>query len=136
MKRSLPVIIIAVVVLAVGGYLFAQSHKAVAPAATNPPATSNTTNQSNSSASTATAIAIQNFAFAPASTTVKVGTTVTWTNQDSASHNVVETDGQAGPQSSTLANGQSYSFTFAKAGTYHYHCSFHPSMTGTVTVTP
>jgi plastocyanin len=67
---------------------------------------------------------------------VKKGTTVTWTNKDSAGHTVVESDGQAGgPSSGTLANGQSYQFTFNTPGTFHYKCSIHPQMTATVTVT-
>ena len=79
-------------------------------------------------------VTIQNFAFGPADISVKVGTKVTWTNKDSAAHTVTETDGQDGPQSSDLSPDATYSFTFTKAGTYHYHCAIHPSMTGTVTV--
>lgn len=81
------------------------------------------------------AVTIQNFAFSPATLTVKPGTTVTWTNQDSASHTVVSADGApAAFQSGTLATGSTYQFTFATAGTYPYHCSIHPSMTGTIVV--
>jgi heme/copper-type cytochrome/quinol oxidase subunit 2 len=48
---------------------------------------------------------------------------------------VTENDGQTGPDSDLLSPGQSYSFTFNQAGTFHYHCKIHPEMTGTVTVT-
>jgi len=78
---------------------------------------------------------IKDFAFNPASLTVKKSTSVTWTNQDSSNHTVTETDGQTGPGSGSLGQGQTYSFTFNTAGTFHYKCSIHPSMTGTVTVT-
>ncbi|MEZ0114090.1 plastocyanin [Catenulispora sp. EB89] len=82
------------------------------------------------------AVAIMNFAFAPAALTVKAGTTVTWTNKDGDAHTVTS-QGSGGPlASAALATGQSYSFTFTKPGTYSYLCTIHPFMTATVTVTP
>jgi plastocyanin len=82
-------------------------------------------------------IAIRNFAFSPATMTVKTGTTVTWTNEDGASHTVVSDAGApVSFTSPSLATGSSYPVTFTQAGTYPYHCSIHPSMTGTVTVLP
>ena len=80
-------------------------------------------------------VTIQNFAFSPAAITVKKGTTVTWTNQDDTSHTVTENDGKNGPSAPPLGQGQGYSFTFNQTGTFHYHCSIHQEMTGTVTVT-
>jgi len=77
-------------------------------------------------------VSIANFAFAPASMTVAVGTTVTWTNTDSAGHTVTAADGSF--KSDKLGTGATFSQTFAKAGTYAYHCSIHSSMTGTITV--
>lgn len=77
-------------------------------------------------------VAIANFAFSPASLTVKVGTKVTWTNNDSAAHTV--TADQGAFDSGTLSPGGSYSFTFTKAGTYTYKCSFHAQMTATIVV--
>ncbi|MGW4400357.1 cupredoxin domain-containing protein [Amycolatopsis nivea] len=86
--------------------------------------------------STANAVAIKDFAFAPAATTVKKGTTVTWTNQDQDAHTVTST-GSGGPlRSPTLQNGQSYQYTFSTPGTFEYLCTIHPFMTATVTVTP
>ncbi len=78
-------------------------------------------------------VTIENFAFSSDDITVKKGTTVTWTNKDSAAHTVTADDGN-GPNSQTLAQGDSYSFKFDKAGTFKYHCQIHSSMTGTVTV--
>lgn len=78
-------------------------------------------------------VAISNFAFVPANLTIKKGTTVTWTNTDDAQHTV--TGDTSGPASSLLAKGSTYSFTFAAAGTVSYHCSPHPFMHGTITVT-
>lgn len=80
-------------------------------------------------------VTIANFAFSPADISVKAGTKVTWTNNDNTAHTVNETDGQSGPASGMVNPGASYSFTFDKPGTYHYHCSIHPEMTGTITVT-
>jgi amicyanin len=81
-------------------------------------------------------VAIQGFAFAPAALVVKVGTKVTWTNDDADAHTVTS-QGAGGPlQSPALATGQAYSYTFTKAGTYAYLCTIHPFMVATVTVTP
>jgi len=73
---------------------------------------------------------IQNFAFDPASLTVKKGATVTWTNNDSAPHRI-KSDTFNSPQ---LNSGQSFSFTFTTAGSFDYSCSIHPSMTGKIIV--
>ncbi|MDD1684973.1 MAG: cupredoxin domain-containing protein [Methanoregula sp.] len=82
-------------------------------------------------------ITISNFAFSPATLTVKAGTTVTWTNEDSAPHTVVSDANAPVPFTSpSLATGSSFPFTFTQAGTYSYHCSIHPSMKGTVVVEP
>src|SRR5689334_8467812 len=82
-----------------------------------------------------TAVAIRSFAFSPASLTVKVGTTVTWTNQDSDAHTVTS-DHSGGPLNSKALNtGGTFSYRFTKAGTYKYLCTIHPFMTATVTVT-
>jgi plastocyanin len=88
-------------------------------------------------AAAANAIAIKNFAFSPATLTVKAGTTVTWTNSDGTSHTVVsDTGAPVAFTSPPIANGASFLFTFTQAGTYPYHCSIHPSMTGTIVVQP
>src|SRR5579875_178947 len=76
-------------------------------------------------------VAIQNFAFSPATLTVAPGTTVTWTNKDGAAHTVTSDSG-AWPDSGNLATGKSFSFTFTKGGTYAYHCAIYPFMTAKV----
>jgi plastocyanin len=82
------------------------------------------------------AITIKSFAFSPGEITVKQGTTVTWTNQDGVAHTIVSDAGAPEAISSDpISQGGSYSFTFTKPGTYPYHCSIHPSMTGSVIVT-
>ena len=86
--------------------------------------------QTTSSVS-ANTILIKNFAFDPASITVKVGSTVRWVNQDSVPHRIVFADGA---DSTVLAGMQSWSRKFDQAGTYDYACTIHPTMLGTVIV--
>jgi len=77
---------------------------------------------------------IDGFAFAPATLTVKAGTTVTWTNKDEDPHTVVDNGGAF--RSQALGSGGTYSFIFPTAGTFDYICSIHPFMHGSVVVTP
>ena len=82
------------------------------------------------------AVTIKSFAFSPQDITVKQGTTVTWTNLDGVAHTIVSDAGAPEAISSDpISQGGSFSFTFTKPGTYPYHCSIHPSMTGSVMVT-
>jgi plastocyanin len=75
------------------------------------------------------------YKFTPASLTINVGDTVTWTNHDQAPHNIVITDGPEKFTSPTLQTGQTFSHTFTLAGNYSYYCSIHPDMKATITVT-
>jgi plastocyanin len=104
-----------------------------APSEAASPAASASSAPAGSAAAGGTAVTIQGFAFDPKTLTVKVGTTVTWTNQDSVGHTVTLDDGSAG--SGTLQQGATFQQTFSKAGSFAYHCKIHPSMTATVTVT-
>ncbi len=79
------------------------------------------------------AVTIKDFAFSPATITVSVGTIVTWTNEDPATHKVISDSGSE-MDSPDIPTGQTYSHTFNAAGTYAYHCGIHPSMKGTVIV--
>ena len=89
---------------------------------------------SSAPASGAASVSIANFAYAPATITVKVGTTVTWTNEDSAPHTVTPDSG-SGFGSGMMQKGDTYSHAFTTAGTFTYHCTVHPYMHGTVIVT-
>ena len=79
------------------------------------------------------AVDIANFAFAPKDIQAKVGQTITFTNNDSAPHTATATEG-AKFDSGQLDQGKSFSYTAKKAGTIQFVCSFHPNMTGTITV--
>jgi plastocyanin len=80
----------------------------------------------------AASVQIANFTFKAPVTTVKIGTTVTWTNADDIPHTVTSNTGLF--KSKVLDSGDKFSFTFAKAGQFGYFCSLHPHMTGTIVV--
>jgi plastocyanin len=116
------VALITVVVVIIGLWFVLGNKKSTAP--------------TSSSASVATdQVTIAGKAFTPPNITIKKGTKVTWTNQDSVQHTVTEDDGQNGPGAAPFDQGQTYSFTYDQAGTFHYHCAIHNEMTGTVVVT-
>jgi plastocyanin len=81
-----------------------------------------------------TRVAMRSIAFVPATATVKVGATVTWTNDDSVDHNVTATSG-ARFKSPAFGRNGSASFTPKKAGRIRYVCTLHPGMKGTLVVT-
>lgn len=78
------------------------------------------------------AVEIKDFAFSPDSIIVTNGTTVQWTNRDSAPHTITI---DKVLDSGTLNQGQTYSYTFNDAGTFEYICAIHPSMRAKVIVT-
>ncbi|MBB5889203.1 cupredoxin family copper-binding protein [Kutzneria kofuensis] len=80
------------------------------------------------------AVTMAQYAFAPASLTVHVGDTITWTNQDQAPHDVTTTAGPVAVHSPMLMTGQSWTYTFTQPGTYAYICSIHPDMKAQITV--
>jgi amicyanin len=133
MKNKAPLIIVAVVVLgAIGAIVYGASRHKDAPhmhSSDNGSSTADT----NSAVET-NMVTIENFKFSPSTITVKKGTTVTWTNNDSVKHNIVgdNLDVLKGP---LLEKGKTYTYTFTAAGTFMYHCDPHPYMKGTVVVT-
>lgn len=117
--------IIILVVVAIIAFVFYKT-----PAKNTTPAP--TSNNSASQNAIAT-VSISDFAFNASTIQVKKGTKVVWTNIDGSAHTV--TSDSAVFNSPSIPKDGSYSLTFDKAGTYLYHCSFHPSMHGIVTVT-
>ncbi|MDD5396458.1 MAG: cupredoxin domain-containing protein [Candidatus Moranbacteria bacterium] len=125
MKKILLILPVAAATLFLSGCSLygSSSQPATVPAGNN--------NQSQSATPvTDNAVNIQNFAFSPATLTVKKGATVTWTNNDSAPHQIKS----ATFNSSVLSKGQSFSFTFNSVGTFDYSCAIHPMMTGKIIV--
>lgn len=136
MKKIIPIIVILVII---AGAIALLTHKHDSKDTSTNNTKTSTSNNSPTGTSTqpeaTNMVTIDNFNFSPSTITVKKGSTVTWTNHDSVAHTVQETDGKDGPMSSNVATNQSYSFTYNTVGTFAYHCSIHPDMTGTVTVT-
>ncbi|ABX13146.1 plastocyanin/azurin family copper-binding protein [Nitrosopumilus maritimus] len=79
-----------------------------------------------------------NECYLPYEATVAVGTTVTWSNDDTAAHTVTSGNVSAGPtgvfDSGLFMSGGTFEFTFEETGTYDYFCMVHPWMTGIIHV--
>lgn len=92
------------------------------------------TNNNNNDSSITTSqinISIKDFLFNPWEVTIKVWSTITWTNEDSM-HHTVTADGKF--DSWELNKGETFSYTFNDVGTYDYICTYHPSMKGKIIV--
>lgn len=127
----------SVVVVAVVGWLVFAKYKNVNPVtqtATTPTATDGVVVGTNDKNVT---VAIRNSAYTTDILKIKKGTTVTWKNEDSVSHNVVsDSDSPSKGLDLPLAGkGGTISFTFNETGIYKYHCTPHPFMKATVEVT-
>jgi len=77
-------------------------------------------------------VTIQNFSFQPSDISAKKGDSIIFANQDSVPHTVTSQTFDSGQ----LQNGQSFTLNTSNLspGTYSFHCSIHPSMTGTITI--
>ena len=78
------------------------------------------------------AVILRGFTFKPSTLSVRVGTTVTFTNDDDEPHSVVASDGSFNSQA--LDPGKSFSITFNKSGTVMFFCGSHQFMEGRVIV--
>ena len=123
--------------LIVAGCSSSAATGAPTSAPTNAPAASTPASAAPPSAApggaTASAVSIIDFGFEPATLTAKAGQEITWTNTGNAAHTVTFDSG--GVDSGSLSAGATFKHTFDAAGTFTYHCNFHSSMKGTVTVT-
>lgn len=120
--------LVAVVVVLTGCY-----HQTTG---TPPPARPTPTpqTQSETPAVTEASVEIKNFAFNPATITVKPGAKITVTNQDSVGHTLTSDDGKSF-DTGVLVQGKSAVVTApATAGSYPFHCTPHPYMKGTLVV--
>jgi plastocyanin len=143
MKKGIAAVVVVVIVAIAAWYIFGNKNSNNSSlygnnngsSATQTPA--NTNNSSNNSSSSqpeaTTKVTIANMSFSPDQITVDKGATVTWTNNDSTAHTVTSDTGTE-LSSDNIQPGSDYTHTFNQAGTYKYHCSIHPYMTGSVIV--
>ncbi|MDB5182635.1 MAG: blue (type 1) copper domain protein [Candidatus Saccharibacteria bacterium] len=132
-SKMLGFLIILVILV---GAVVAYSKKPKSITTTTTPTSSTQTQTPASSTSPAGGnIKMTNMMFTPSQISVAKGATVTWTNDDTVTHTVVDDlSNVGGPASGDIAPGATYSFTFEKAGSFQYHCSIHSSMRGTIVV--
>src|SRR5438067_5962606 len=136
--------LLGIAVLALAGMLFSFASLRSTPAGnsalpaalqSNPVATQLYAKLADAQSTKTQSVEIMNYQFQPSSLTISVGDTVTWPNHDSAPHNIVVSDGPEKFSGPTIQQGQSWSYTFTKAGTYQYYCGVHPDMKASITVT-
>jgi len=125
--RSLVVVIVAAVVtIAAGAFAVGRG------AASDSGSSTATASGTSAPQGPVTAVAIKDFAFAPETVTVKVGSAITWTNGDDTAHSVKSADGSFVSQD--LQQGQTFSMPFTAPGTHPYVCGIHNFMIGRVVV--
>jgi len=80
-------------------------------------------------------IAMSNATFTPRNITVRIGTTVTWRNDDGVVHTSTS-DSLGVWDTGDVPPGGSRTVTFSSAGTFRFHCKYHSAMgmTGSVIV--
>ncbi|HEY1872456.1 MAG TPA: cupredoxin family copper-binding protein [Chitinophagaceae bacterium] len=117
MKNKIAILVSLILVSAI--IIFSCSKNSSNSMSNNTPAAPNT-------------VSIANMAFTPATITVSAGTKITWMNNDNMTHTVTADDMSF--DSGNIAGGSSFSRTFSVVGSYPYHCTIHPNMTGTVVV--
>lgn len=126
--KNIIIFVVVLIILGVGVYYFVFNKNYI-----NNTADTNI-NTTNTSTESGAVVNIKDFAFNPSTLNVKVGTKITWVNNDSAQHKIVPVSNEAGPSSNVLNQNDTYSYTFETAGTFEYKCAFHPSMIGSVVI--
>jgi plastocyanin len=77
-------------------------------------------------------VTIKGYAYEPAKLTIKAGTAVDVANKDSEPHTLTADDKSF--DTGNIEKGKSKALTLGAPGTYHYYCTLHPYMKGTITV--
>lgn len=122
MKTRKFIIVSVIVILFIAAFAGCGSTSSPSPSVDAQP--------SASSAAGSNAVAMKNYAFNPTSITIKKGDTVTWTNEDGATHDVVGDMFNSG----NMRKGGTFSYTFNETGTFDYECTLHSGMVGKVVV--
>lgn len=130
-------VLVAALLIAAAACSSNNSTPSPTPSTTGTTTTTGSTGTSSATTTNVTipvgAISLTTTAFVPNPVTVKVGDSVMWVNNDSIAHTATANNGTTF-SSGTIAPGGSFKTTFSAAGTFAYHCAFHPGMVGTVTV--
>jgi plastocyanin len=122
------IIIVLILVVVLGGGAALLSRKQTAPVST--------ATTSSATAGEPNTITIKDYAFTPATLTVKTGTVITWVNKDLARHTITaDTPSSNAPASAFIGQDANYTFTAGAPGTYTYHCEPHPYMKAIIIVT-
>ena len=138
---ALPAVALLAVLLVLAGCGSTSATGGTSPTATTAPTTAPTTvptptsSGSGGAQAAVTISGVSTYKFSPDTMSVKVGTTVTWTNSTQAPHTVTSDSGDPDSFNGSVDSGSTFTFTFTKPGTYKYHCNIHPYMTATITVT-
>jgi plastocyanin len=131
--RGIATLVTAVALAACSGGATTVPTTAPAPGTEAPAATTaGSAVCADSTGTTTVEAAVGGFQWGPVS--AKVGDVITWTNSDSAPHRVALDDGSCSMSGNIPGSGGKASLVFSAAGTYPFHCSIHPSMKGTITI--
>jgi plastocyanin len=132
MKKAFIVCLLVVLLLVVGCYGQKTETQPASPPTQTQTVGAEGAPSSESGAAAGAAVVISGFSFNPRELIVAKGTSVTWTNKEPTKHTIVSDDGKF--ESTTLAQGARWSYTFNEAGTFSYYCGIHPGMRGTIIV--
>jgi plastocyanin len=133
--RALPPTLAVIAVLAGGcGNSSSSSGGGTMAAQANTPASGSGAAQAPAAGAAvqSATVDIAAFKFKPVTIVVKKGGHVRWTNSDAAAHTATADDRSFDTQ--TIDKGSAKAITLTKAGTFSYHCDFHPFMKATVVV--
>jgi plastocyanin len=122
--------LVCVVAIAAG---CSSDSKSKASTSSSSSASGAASSSSGAPAASGNEITIKDFKFGPDTLSVKVGDTVTFKNADGQQHTATS-DNSGDFDAGAVDPGGSKQVTFAKAGTFTFHCSFHPFMHGTIEV--
>ncbi|HXK37982.1 MAG TPA: cupredoxin family copper-binding protein [Candidatus Paceibacterota bacterium] len=128
--KNITWIVVILIVVVLGLYWYMPSSSTYQSGA---PAENNTPTDNEPATINSTEVSIVDYKFEPSPLTIKAGTKVTWTNNDTVPHTVTSDAGTV-LNSPRLAPGEKFSYTFSAAGSYDYHCTVHPMMKGGVVV--
>ena len=130
-------VVVAVALLGAAACGSSNSSNTTASPSTTTPSTPTPTTPSTGSTTTVSipvgAAGLTTTAFAPNPVNIKFGDSLNFVNNDSIAHTATANNGSTF-NSGTIAPGGSFKATFSTAGSFAYHCAFHPGMVGTVNV--